>query len=320
MKDIVVILNSAHRQADRAALSLAVRALDGRVRALCTNEDAMRYALGAGVDAGWLLDEQDIVAATYDVAVMGSVSDLAAAGIAESRDAALIFDVLSATWGDDGDLRVTRDMGRGARDVLRVKGPVVIGMSDEAESAMYVSRYRRASVKRVPPQGRRIIDPGGAEWRPARQRTRTGDLAAKTAGSATSRSLSIFGVSDGAGDAANPVIQGDAATCAEHLVRYLAHHGFVTVRVAPPPAPREIVKPQAAREERAVVLAGVSDRIARGPRPIDGSARGLHRRPTPIGTNKTTSSPQIAGRLARGPRPVGQATPSRVRGPFSVGS
>lgn len=347
MKDVIVILGTSTRQADRAALSLAIRRMGVRPRVLCTTDDAMRYAMAAGVDANWLMDEQDVAAPTYGLAIVGTCDDLAAAALAEARDAALLFDVLDAEYDKNDDLHVTRDMGRGAKDVLRIKGPAVLGMSDEAPSTLYVSRYRRNLVTRLPRRGRVIVESHEEPWQLTRPRTKTTDLALRTGGSATSRSLAIFGISSSGGSAESTgehIIEDDPDICAQHLLRFLAHHGYIqahvagpTPRPAAPPvqAPRvepvpvsEIIPPPAPLPPlRVASETVVSARIARGPRPVTGSVPGMQRRPIPMRiasdpapASTPDASAESAGKLTRRPRPVDQPVSNRIRGPYPVRS
>jgi len=316
MKDIVVILGSAHRVADRAALSLAMRGLKGRTRALCADEAAIRYALGAGVEARWLLGDHDSAALTYDVALVGSCDDIVGATLAESRNAMVVCDVLEAAWVNGGDLNVKRDLGRGAKDVLQIKGPSVLYMSDEAQSELYVSRYRRSMVTQLPSRDNAIIESEAATWQPVRPRTKTSDIAAKTAGSATNRSHAIFGLGEDESEIASSVVQADAVTCAQHLIRYLAHHGFIDSRGIGEIQQDTTAGTRATPQAQTTTVGEVSGRVARGPRPLQGSARGMHRRPVPYRGHTRNN----LGKLARSPRPIGQAFPDRVRGPFPVGA
>src|SRR5690606_25848222 len=149
----------------------------------------------------------------------------------ERHGAALVLEVLDAEL--DGEyLRVTRDLGRGAGEVLRVRGPAVLVMSEDAPPRLYVSRHRRlVAAGRVGPVTPAVA--AAPRWEPPRPRTRATDLAGRTGGTATDRMNALVGAAAAMapGDADAHVVIADAATCAKHLLRYLAHHGFITRRV-----------------------------------------------------------------------------------------
>jgi hypothetical protein len=294
---------------DRAAVALALR-LPGRlVRAYCRpgDEEARRYALAAAaVSTGSAVSVASVHAiesAEFDVLLAGEGGtgeggDLLLARLAERHGCALVFEVLEVEEDGEG-LRVTRDLGRGAREVLSVEGPAVLGVSAQAPRGKYVSHYRRQAAAAAggwtggddAGAWSGAAEGGASPWGPARPRPRTGDLAARTAPPAEERMLALFGVS-GAGEGAGgkrSVIEADPETCARHLLRFLAHHGFIERRG---PRRREAAAPPGRDAE-----AGLRQDRARGAGP-------------------PASAP--AGRLSRGPRPVGQERPARVRGPYGV--
>ncbi len=307
VKDVIVVLGPAAMQGDRAALSIALHRLRVRPWALCSDWISMRYALAAGIEAGWLEDAQDM-ARTFDVALVGAVDDMAAAMLAEAQGAALVFDVLDVVMTDRG-LQVTRDLGRGAKDVLSIEGPAVLGVSDEAENRLYISRHRRRSVENLPRRQRPDPEEGPEVWQLASPRTRTADIEARTGGTATSRAWAIFGVdqTDTAEEDGDRIVRADADTCANHLIRYLAHHGFIDRQHTAPVTSKPIPPPSE------------SDPLARSrrPRPVSGHTRSMARPPFPVAADP---SERAIGKLVRRPRPAGQLGPIRVRGPFPVRS
>jgi electron transfer flavoprotein alpha/beta subunit len=315
---VAVILGTAESGgslplSDRAAVGLAARGLTGTFDAYSFRGDAaaLRYAVAAGAaEARCASDPRQV---EFDVALVGgggcgAWGDLLPATLAEQRGAALVLDVLDSEFVGD-DLRVVRDLGRGAREILRVRGPAVLVMSEDAPRRMYVSRYRRqkATAEAAAP---RETSPA-TSWETARRRTRTVDLARKTGGKATDRFNALVGASEAATSASEHIVQADAETCAKHLLRYLAHHGFITTRVDD--APGVGVKVAPVGGEAHVVRHAVTDRRQRGPRPVSGRAPAVHRRPRAVGVGSMS-----LGKLARKPRRVGEAVPLRVRGPFPV--
>ncbi len=313
MTRIVVILETTIGPADRAAVAFAVGRFGGDVRGYGAGEVTYRYLAAAGIQSAWLSRPTAI---DFQLALVGTCDDLLPAALAEARRGALVLDVLDVVIADD-HLLVTRDLGRGERELLRVRGPAVLGLSDAAPSDLYVSRHRRARVS-VPVRDT-IATEAQSDWRPVRPRTRTADIAAKTAGSATERSMAVFGLAEQqASDAAN-VLAADPGTCAQHLLRYLAHHGFI--ERADAPQADDAVPLREDRVARADPVAAmgrtvdvpITPRIARGPRPLHGPMPGTARRPVPA------RAPSVAeARLARGPRPVGAAVSVNRRGPVPL--
>ncbi len=318
MNDVVVMLGSDTQSADRAAMSLAVRRLSPHPTAWCSDEASMRYALAVTRDARWLSDERADAAPRFHVAMAGTIDELTLAQAAAGCDATLMFDVLDVEPTPEG-VRVVRDLRRGATDVCLVVGPVVLAVSDLAVNELYVSRYRRATAPRVPPP--RHGTPGASDgpWQPVRRRTSTAGIGEKTSGSATQRAMATFGIA-GHDDASadHHIVTADGATCAQHLLRFLAHHDMIAATPATtiePVGPAdELPRPRPRRAVHGPTLAG---KLARGPRPLSGASPGVSRRPRPA---RTQPDPRITSRHARRPRPVGQATPSAVRGPFPVES
>lgn len=268
------------------------------------DDEARRYALAAG--AAGVSSAADLEDAGFDVLLVGeggagAGGDLLLAQIAERRGCAMVVEVLEVEEDREG-LVVTRDLGRGAREVVRVEGAAVLGVSARAPRRGYVSHYRRqAAGAGEAAAADAAPDAGIGSWEPVRPRPRTGDLGARTGRPASQRMLALLGVAEGGDRGAEQahLIAADPETCARHLLRYLAHHGFIDRRASRLPDPTEVPErgegPESSREPARRVAPARSGEPARpGPPPP------LH----------------PAGKLSRGPRPVGQESPSRVRGPF----
>jgi hypothetical protein len=286
MEQVSVILGAEVTPGARAAVSLAVRRFGGRWTSRCAGEATARYALAAGARLVDSVGDFDALLVAFD--------DEQAAAVAEAKNAALVFDVVDIL--DTIPLSVVRDRGRGDREILDITGAAVLGISEEASNELYVSRYRRNRVE-VPPVA---LAPGTA-WEPLRPRTRTGDLAARTAGTATRRAQALLGFDEGVDGRAEHIVVSDAATCAAHLLRYLSHHGFLDRALAGPGPVHAPAPPTASGDRPTPEVSG------RGPRPIDAPARGADRRPIPLRT---------FGQTARGPRRLGQSAQRNIRGPF----
>jgi electron transfer flavoprotein alpha/beta subunit len=264
---------------DRAAATLAVTRFSEVV--VCSpngDEAALRYALGAGsTSIANSLDHCEAHVYLIGRGGAGVEGELTAARLATARGAALVLDVLDVQWANE-NLRVERDLGRGAREILILSGPAVLLMSDDAPQPIYVSCYRRRAVelpKKIVENDVRLSIP----WEPVRLRTKTADLADKTSGDARTRLFDAFGLNDDAQSDVQHIVAGDAETCAQHLVRYLAHHGFID-------------------------------------RPFDVVAMPTTV-PSPSAT-PTMAEPAVASKtfVPRGPRPLGSNRPPGRRGPF----
>jgi electron transfer flavoprotein alpha/beta subunit len=284
-------------RSDRAAVELALKlkSPDVAIDAYCLRDDleAMRYALASGVVTGTRLD--DVAALEFDVALIGcggagSWGDLLPAMLAERRECAMVLDVLDIEPHTDR-ISVTRDLGRGSREVLAISGPAVLGVAEDAARSAYISRHRRqaAPVSRSSPGGVPRVDPLAAvsgPWEQARPRVKTAHLAERTGGSATDRMSALFGISTGATEERDhgQIIIDDAATCARHLLRFLGHHGLIERSGAPPAGaePRGDQGPRAPRPDPAPPPAERPGRPARGPRPVDQSTTTRARGPRPV--------------------------------------
>jgi len=297
---------------DRAATALAVTQF-GDVVVLCSprgEEAALRYGLGAGARDVVPIEECNALVYLVGRGGAGVDGDLMVAQLATARHAALVLDVLDVEACADG-VRVRRDLGRGAREELTVTGPAVLMVADDAPQRMYVSRFRQMMAA-PPPVEAAANQP--ISWGPVRLRAKTADLTGRTAGAARDRMFAAFGLNDGGAATDAHIITADAEVCAEHLVRYLAHHGFVDRHFAAADAPVE----RSEHRQASAVMPNVGHTLSdsshvRSPRAVQGPAGGLHRRPRPY---RPTAG--RLGKLLRGPRPPGLAQPPRVRGPFPV--
>ena len=319
MTRIAIMLSQEPGPADRAVLSMAIRGMAGEVHAFTDrpSESAWRYALAAGAkDVSVWSDVSEI---KFDVALIASGDDFLAASLAESVRCPLVLDVVDIERDQIG-WRVTRDLGRGARQIVAVDGPVVLGITDDAPNAVYVSRYRRRAVP-LPDEFASDSTPEDASWMPAKPRTRTANIDVKTAGSAADRAARLFGLEDSAGSKLEKrLVQADPATCAQYLLRYLSHHGFVDRAVG---APDSQPTPVAAEVPVAMKKAKLQKRGGglRRPRALDGETRENAPRPVPV-ENKGKN----VGKLSRRPRLLDDTResatrePRRPRGPIRLGN
>ena len=259
---------------DRGAIALAMARFGGNVCAYAVDADARCFARAAGVESvgeisnletsgvdilaggvntllggvDFLLGGVDIlsggvdvVSGSVDVALIGrggcgEFGDALPARLAEQSGAALVYNVIDVRPKADR-LSVTRDLGRGARDLLSVRGRVVLVVADSVERGPYVSRYRmnaqRTAAEESPlhedSSGEGSVarmEPNRFEWQPVTPRVRLGDHAARVAGRAVERMNALFGLGE-TSKAAASLVRGSAEECARHLLRYLRHHGFV---------------------------------------------------------------------------------------------
>jgi hypothetical protein len=227
-----------------------------------------------------------------------------------------VLDVVASPAG----LTVTRDLGRGSREVLALHGPAVLGIAEAAVQLLYVSRYRRQRVQpamRVAHTRPEQVEPPGilsSPWEPARPRVKTAEISAKTSGEASVRRQALFGMTTETHDANDRahIIVADAATCAQHLLRFLRHHGIVRTPETPLPTSPRIVESMAG----GAPLPGLPlwEPHRRGPRPLTGATRGRDRQPRPLAAVAVVRAAQPAP-PARGPRPVGAPVARPRRGP-----
>jgi len=342
MHGAIVILGSepfpggSPSPADRAALALAVRCFGRDVSAYARTSIAeclLRYALAAGARDVAILDhaigaqELSRQAATCRAVICGTpitpLGDALPARLAEQMDCGLVFGVLELEPTIDG-FHVARDLGRGATEVLEVRGRIVCGMAETTLHPGYVSRYRRWAID----EGRLTQALERAEhgpatvaesWHAVRPRPRFASEKKHEGLSAYQRMHDAFGIaSPTKRNCPQQVVAADAATCAAHLLRYLLHYGFIARPLPLPMAPAMERPAQVAHSDAAApaLVAGRGAR-ARGPRRLDGQASGIHRRPLSL-VEAARANAAGSRKLLRGPRPVGMRHPVRLRGPFSL--
>lgn len=320
-------------RSDRAAIEQAMSSSRDAV-AICIPGDrlAAEYATAAGCRVKFASDAVEIPAfatAWFGCGYLEHQGDEITAQLAEQRAASLVFDVLSAARLSDGNLRIMRAARARARDVIDVSGPVVLVVSEFAARPNYVSRYRRQQAKRQV-----VIVPAEvpvSDWQPVRPRTkRSGGSLSE--GSIDERTDAAFGMTERQTSATDQPIVADPKTCAEQLVRYLAHHGFLQRGQVSPLSPEgrgaggegdvtdvEVGrKPDAlARDGRLSSLASASGSlisvVARRPRLPDESTSRRLRQPRrvestiPSASNISDRRPRLIGKPGnnnRGPRRI----------------
>ena len=309
---IIGCIDGALPASDRAATALAVTRFGDDV-VLCSprgEETALRYALGAGANDVMPIDECNALVYLVGRGGAGVDGNLMVAQLATARKATLVLDVLDVEACIDG-VRVWRDLERGAREELTVTGPAVLMVADDAPQQMYVSRFRQITAAPPPVE---VAPNQPISWDPVRLRPKTADLMSRTTGAARDRMFDAYGLNDGGAKRDKHIIAADAEICAEHLVRYLAHHGFVDRHFAVADAPVD----RSGNRQALAVSANVDQILpdsynVRSPRPIQGPTRGLQRRSRPY-----RPAAGRLGKLLRGPRLLGHAHSPRIRGPFPV--
>lgn len=249
------ILIASEKQAisrsSRAAVDLGLRTSIGPVIACCLAEDqvAMRYALAAGI--GQIVGIADLRPGVIFCGLGGGPfsDELFLAKLSTRLHAELILDVLSVQR-EKNDFQIIRDLGRGLRERLHLRHPVVLGVSDQTPIQNYVSRHRQKSViiPQVPENEpnailQSMLENQTADWQPIRQRPKTVQVAVKTKGSAKSRMEDAFGLSslnrksepddDNSQAADQHIISANPDMAADHLIRYLANGGFLDHRLFP---------------------------------------------------------------------------------------
>ena len=313
MRVLVVVgsIDGALLNSDRAAVCLAASQFAGNVNvhSPMNDESSIRYALAAGASRVVPLNSEDADLVVFGQGGTAPIGDALPAQLALEQNSTLVFDVLEYDRYQQG-LVVTRDLGRGEREILTIEIPVVLVMSEQAKSPSYISRFRQLAVADQARAGCLALSNSPAteliRWETTLPRTRAGGLEKKTAGNAMSRMFTTFGLSEQTttDSADQQVINGEAETCASHLLRYLAHHGFVDLRYAPD-------------ESGPLSTAGkpASTDVRQSDDSIDDSSQ--------IASTVTCDSPSLqseSANLARRPRPVGQRSPRNLRGPFPVRS
>jgi len=238
MSRVAVIIGSAGSEtdaealalptSDRGAVALALARFGADVCAYASDSDARCFARAAGVATVAEIPELEM--GGVDVALIGrggcgARGDAFPAQLAEESGAALVYAVIDVQRESDR-LVVTRDLGRGARDLLSVRGRAILVVADTVARGPYVSRFRLNAEKAASGETPAREEPGSVGWEPATPRVRLGDHASRVAGRAVERMNALFGVGEVTARSAS-LVRGSAEECARHLLRYLSHHGFV---------------------------------------------------------------------------------------------
>jgi hypothetical protein len=285
-----------HRElprADRAAIDSARRSETpwGCVT-LPGDAHTREYALAAG---GHLVEMTSVsILPALTLAGTGfveAVGDQQLAEWSERSEASLLFDVLS--WDREGNelWMITRDAGRGRRDLLSVAGAVTLVLSPGVARPSYVSRHRRTLARRSAEFHRAVTGDGrataDAPWELARPRPRA---IASTVTSLDDRLDAAFGSVMTASASSDRVVTGDPERCANELLRFLAHHGFVR----PSTVSASLAAPTI---ESPAISKATSAPSTELPRPASAHRNHLQRRwPRQPGENPE--------RVTRAPRPV----------------
>jgi hypothetical protein len=266
---------SALPMSDRGAVAVAMARFGPAVCAYASDSDARCFARAAGVTTVEEISNLEID--RVDVALIGrggcgEFGDALPARLAEECGAALVYDVLDVQPESDR-LVVTRDLGRGARDVLGVCGRAVLVVADSVVRGPYVSRYRINAEKAASGESPAPRMSTGIGWELATPRVRLGDHASRVAGRAVERMNSLFGLVGTAKNEAS-LVRGSADECARHLLRYLSHHGFIDRGLggAQGRTSEGVATSQPAegrREKSATDAAPIPIRARRRPRPVD---------------------------------------------------
>ncbi len=321
---------------DRTAIALATLKLKGEVTAYSFPGDnaGLRHALAGGAASTQRLESLDEI--EFDVMLVGqggcgALGDLLPATLAENRGGALVLDVLDVEPASEAaGLRVTRDMGRGSKEILLVQVPAVLSISPNAQRLTYVSRYRQLSAN--PEAETRAGSVGFADpaeedistWELARPRTKTGALTEKTRGTAADRMNALMGAT-GPPETKDEehILQADAETCSKQLLRYLAHHGFIEGREMDSHGEEEATPAlpvSAPASEGPAIRAAQRKTTGRGPRKLGGDSKTSGRRPAPIrGPAPVQEKPEIE-RQVRKPKAVNGKRTKPSRGPRPLDS
>ncbi len=315
-QEILVILGTDGRsqlpKSDRAAVGLALSEPRASVAA-CTragDHDASRYAAAAGIER--FVEPDALEDCAFDIALVGrgactdiaarDTGDLLPAMLAEQSGAALAYEVIDFNRRADG-LEVERELGHGARDILFVQGPAVLVIADAARRTGYVSR-RRVLAAAAAKGSDSPDEVSHTDWHRTQPRVRLSGHAAKVQGTATNRLNELFGITRGEETNDYHVVTGSPETCARHLLRYLAHHDFISPDMIPMP---EIAHTPEPTRKAALGPARPSARPHRAPRRATDSDRRLARRPLPFKAKIDS----------RAPRPVSGGGIPR-RGPYRL--
>ncbi len=313
-------------RSDRAAIGLALKQSAGSARGFCPPGDqlAFQYGIAAKISTMQFLSTPEDL--NFGVALIGHgalmyYGDEFAGVLAEQRNATLIFEVLDF-YQEGRCLKVTKDAGQGNREEWTLTGPVVLVASAEAVRPPYVSHYRRQMAAKKIPAGicrDAVSSHRAVHWENIRPRPKSGKVSHTWNGQAEDRMSAAFGMTTAVTSQTNDrVIVADAATCARHLLRYLAHHGFLpsgsNVTLAEPEQEKKTqrsLSPEKGRTASHNTL--ISSRGARGPRNSQSSRPQIARRPRRAMTSSWDLPTQM--RSGRCPQVAGQPAQRYVRRP-----
>lgn len=334
----VIVIFASLRQADspsigssdRAAIGLAVSRFAAPAIGYYPAEDRFALKYGAAAKLATLEPLEAASISNFDVAFIGQ-SALANVGgelagvLAEKSNATLVFDVLDV-HRQGSQLKIIKDVGQGNREEWTVAGPVVIVVSAEAVRPPYVSRYRRmmAAKDLASCCTTQQSTDGKAEhrWERTRPRAKLGGPPKLPAGAAEDRMSAAFGIEAASRSSTNNhLIVADAATCARHLIKYLAHHGFLPSAADKSAADHAVdstvVQPvQPAKTSSHGEVVSLPQRASRGPRTAGDSPSRLSRRPR-IAQAAFSSPPNMAPEQ-RVARPIGRSWDGLARRPRRV--
>lgn len=313
---------------DRAAVAWGVAFAGGTCRVACPDHDleSAGYAEAVGaVVVTW----NELRSASFEIAIIGPAAinlagDEFAGRLAERAGAELLFDVLSVDRKENV-WKIACDAGRGVRDVITVRGPVVLVVSPNVARPKYVSVYRRSNARRAVAGinvGPTILE--ASPWQPVTPRTPRSS--ALNLVDARARADQAFNLQQGSGAPTQILITEPPSIAAQLLLRFLVHRGFVTRsldRLTPVEANSTLQTPESDAplpgDTRVAEELQVAAAIRRSPRRGDDTDARLSRRPR-IKSAQSAPLPQrrdVAG-LQRGPRRVTLSSKPGLRGPFRV--
>jgi len=311
---------------DRAAISWGVSLAGKNCRAFSPAEDDLAQVFSRSLGADWAPWDNHTQPGR-DLILLGPgaiqlFGDELAGHLAELHGAELLFDVIALQQQQD-IWKVTCDAGRGARDMVRVRGPLVVVVSEHAPRPAYVSRFRLSQVTcaKVTECQQRSAN---HVWQSVTPRTRrTFDNGESNA---EQRASAAFGIeSRSSRNSDRQIVDEEPAVSAQVLLRYLVHHGFISRSLSPADSNSTVehcrdrpssVEP--AMGVNALTAEEVSPAVARGPRQSADTSARIARRPRDSRARSTHTARAIPAGLQRAPRRVESKSGSTLRGPFPM--
>ena len=242
---------------------------------------------GASCEARWIL---------LGRGACGREGDFFAARLADKNQAALVYEVVDLER-EGAKLRVVRDLGYGNFDELLVASPAVLVVAESVRRVGYVSANRIARGKEGFSQ--EYVPREMGSWSRTVPRPRLGEHAQRTEGTATERMNRLVGIDEIETPKVSNMIEEDVAECAEYMIRYLSHHGFIGGQGG---------KGNAAAKSDWMGPEGPAESID------SDSTRGVRLPPQSRDFREPGSMTDAA--LSRGPRRTGAPRPT-IRGPFT---